>query len=307
MRSWDGWLAALGCAASCLIGCAPGEPVQMRRPEAPPESAPASRHTLLFPGEHIEAKVDRAGFDLASLHVNFGSPCRTGDDLFVPVMAHAESAGFMAAVSSGELDSVSWLEHASGLPRFSEVRIDTDKTRAKLQLGFEPTGFSYRYRREGRPVRERSHALPEGALGHDVISALGATRALAAQGQGEATLHVVVGRRLWRIDIQHKGSENVTVGGEEHHASRLDGYAWRLMTESFKPARVPVELSMWLSDDVYRTPLRARVTKKDKTVEIDLVDYRLEPPPREPPPPCESLRGALRRDAQPRSQSRVDM
>ena len=248
----------------------------------PAPAANVAPNSVLFPGERLEARVDQGGIDLAALHVSFGAPCRAGDDVIIPAAAHAESAGVFAALSSGELDSVSWLERASGLPRWARVVVDTPKTRAELEVGFEPGSYSWRFRRPGKPDRERRLPLPAGAEAHDVISALGAARALFGDGE----LHVLVGRRLWHIALAHQGSESVSVGGESHDAVRIDGTARRLMPHSFKRSRFPVSIALWLSADSYRMPLRARLTHRDKTVEIDLVDYRLDPPPREPPRPC---------------------
>jgi len=248
----------------------------------PVQAEAVAPNSVLFPGERLEARVDQGGIDLASLHVSFGTPCRAGDEVLIPAAAHAESAGVFAAFSLGELDSVSWLERGSGLPRWARVVVDTPKTRAELDVGFEQGAYSWRFRRPGKPDRERRLPLPEGAEGHDIISALGAARALT----NESELHVLVGRRLWHIALANQGSESVSVGGESHDAVRIDGNARRLMPHSFKRSRFPVTIGLWLSDDSYRMPLRARLTHRDKTVEIDLVDYRFDPPPREPPAPC---------------------
>jgi hypothetical protein len=69
-----------------------------------------------------------------------------------------------------------------------------------------------------------------------------------------AYFHVVLGRRLWRVDVVADGPQVIKItGGAARLTHRIDGVGVRLwQTSEVEPRR----FSLWLSEDPERVPLR---------------------------------------------------
>jgi hypothetical protein len=68
-----------------------------------------------------------------------------------------------------------------------------------------------------------------------------------------AYFHVVLGRRLWRVDVVSAGPQVIKTNGVARLTHRIDGAGARL----WRPSDVePRRFSLWLSEDPERVPLR---------------------------------------------------
>jgi hypothetical protein len=64
---------------------------------------------------------------------------------------------------------------------------------------------------------------------------------------------VVLGRRLWRVDVTAAGPQVIKSEGSPRLTHRIDGVAARLWEPS---EAAPRHFTLWLSEDVDRVPVR---------------------------------------------------
>ena len=115
----------IACAGLALgmVSCAPQTPLPAEvaevedRPEAPrsePQFGP-----MLYPGERFEAQISRGMLTVGSVSLVVDAPCLQDGVEVVPTSSHAERVGLYGAVKPGKVDTVSWLDRATGLPRWT--------------------------------------------------------------------------------------------------------------------------------------------------------------------------------------------
>jgi len=287
----------IACAGLALgmVSCAPQTPLPAEvaevedRPEAPrsePQFGP-----MLYPGERFEAQISRGMLTVGSVSLVVDAPCLQDGVEVVPTSSHAERVGLYGAVKPGKVDTVSWLDRATGLPRWTRSAGETPRRFLDVSGTFERHEYYYAYRSKGRSstkkpkTRRKSRLLPPGELTYEGHSALGALRSWASVPGAHGVMHVILGRSLWRVELDVGQPAQVSVGGESHDAILVQGTARRV---SFKleTSKRAQRWSLWISDDDRRLPLKARVEHRKGVVDIELTDYELEPPPDEPPAAC---------------------
>ena len=114
--------------------------------------------------------------------------------------------------------------------------------------------FDYSYDNGGSLSRRGHDDVPEGATAHDLHSAMVLLRSWRPRLHETAYFYVVLGRRLWRVDVVAAGPQVIkTNGGAPRLTHRIDGVGARL----WQPSEVePRRFSLWLSEDPERVPLR---------------------------------------------------
>jgi hypothetical protein len=243
---------------------------------------------MLYAGERFEVRASIAGIDLASLSFDVAAPCRRGETIVLPVHAHAERRGIATAFASGRIDSSSFLHVGDRMPLWLGSRVERAKRSYHLTTEWLAAGYRYRYQRDGGKARDKTVELPPDMLVHGPFSALGALRTWSGSLGSRDVMHVLLGRRLWRLDLHVAARETVWSGDESRDAVRIDGIARRMMTRQLQPGRAKRSWSLWVSDDDQRMPLRASVQTRKHTVELELTDYSFEQIAERAPTPCDS-------------------
>src|SRR5690606_24867190 len=99
---------------------------------------------------------------------------------------------------------------SDGTPSSSEYDIHEGERLRRYRIRYRPGGFDYVYERDGA-VGHGSDRVPDGAHAHDLQSTLGALRAWRPRLGESANFFVVLGRRLWRAEVQSRGPEVIKV------------------------------------------------------------------------------------------------
>ncbi len=280
-------LAAL-CAVLGLGGatCAPqpAAPIDTATAEdvvAEPRSGPGFG-PMLFPGERFEAQVSRGVLTVGSLSLVVDEPCLQDGVAVIPTLSHAERVGLYGAVQPGRVDTVSWLERATGLPLWNRSAGETPKRNVKVAVTFDRHEYHYAYRSRRHSAtkpsktRRKSRPLPPGELTYDGHAALGALRSWAGAPGAHGVMHVVLGRVLWRLELQVGQPGEVSVGGETQEAICIEGTARRI-SRKLEPSKRARRWSLWISDDERRLPLKARLEHRKAMIDLELQDYEFEP------------------------------
>jgi hypothetical protein len=87
-------------------------------------------------------------------------------------------------------------------------------------------------------------------------------------------VYVIGGRRLWRVDVTHDGTDTIGSALGNRRAIVLEGKSYRakanMQLETQKPART---FTVWLSDDADRVPLKVVAATELGDIVMDLTDY----------------------------------
>ena len=153
-------------------------------------------------------------------------------------------------------------------------------------------------------------------------STLALLRSWANEMGTRGVVHTVVGRHLYRLEIEVAARESVEASGSRYAAIRIDGIA-RRYTRKLKLLKRRQRWKLWLSDEPIHMPVRAEIEGRHRSFLAELLEYR-QPEANAPVPPfapCAGMTDAAmleeeaaaeqrkrrERKTQPPSQSRVDM
>jgi hypothetical protein len=271
----------LSCACGLTPKPSPAEPTDV-------VAAGTVAGPMLYAGERFEVHAATSGVTLASLSLEVAPPCRFKGEEMLPVIAHAERKGIASAFASGHIDSTSFLEVQERMPRFQYTHVERTKRSYDLATEWLVDGYRHRHQIVGRKVRDKTVSLPPDMLVYEPLSAVGAMRTWSGQLGAQDAVHVLMGRRLWRLDLHVAEHDSVWIGDESRQAVRIDGIARRVMTRQLKTGRAVRKWSLWVSDDAQRLPLRATIeTRKQRVIELSLVDYAFEDVDQSGTAPCQ--------------------
>jgi len=113
---------------------------------------------------------------------------------------------------------------------------------------------------------ERFFSLPDGNPGHTLHSALGAVRAWAAPDARPGFLFLVHAGQPVRLDVARPVVEALQ-GTQEMKALRIE---CRVHPQDKKTE--PFAVTLWLTDDDKRTPIRIAVTNGSEHIAAELID-----------------------------------
>lgn len=153
-----------------------------------------------------------------------------------------------------------------------EYELDTvlDRTAAraasaveKLVINGETTEVAETFDGAGYAVDGRSVALPGGTSGHTLHSALGALRAWAAPDARPGFLTVVHAGQPYRLDASQPVAE-------ELQGTETLRVACRVLPADKQ--LTPFAVTLWLTADPKRTPVRIEITSAETKITAELVD-----------------------------------
>ncbi|MEY4549623.1 MAG: hypothetical protein RL685_5818 [Pseudomonadota bacterium] len=217
-------------------------------PRAPEHAQLISPAAPLRPEQQelLRAEVELFGLPLGSLE---SSSCPHQDG--VTVSTHLEPAALIKALHRSGGDARTELSPLA--PSLSEYFIQDGSLLRHYRVDHRSGSFDYLYDNGGEARRTGQDSVPEGADAHDLHSSLALLRSWRPRLNEVGYFYVVLGRRLWRVDVRHVGPEMLQAQGVPQLTQRLDGVSVRL----WQPDEVePRRFSIWLSADAARAPLR---------------------------------------------------
>jgi hypothetical protein len=218
--------------------------------------------------EVLRAEIDLLGLSLASMESH---RCPAIEGRPASIETRVEPAPLVRAIrrTSGEARTVFAGETAAPT-RSDYVMRDGSLLRHYLVEHAEGR-FDYSYD-NGGPLSRRGHDdVPEGATAHDLHSATVLLRAWRPRLEETAYFYVVLGRRLWRVDVAAKGPQVIKIDGVPQLTYRIDGIGVR----AWQPSEVePRHFSLWLSEDPDRVPLRMVADASFGEVTMTLTDRK---------------------------------
>lgn len=145
------------------------------------------------------------------------------------------------------------LSDVSPAPQASEYHFRDGDLLRHYRVEYRAGTYQYAYDNGGHARQTGEHAVPEGAEPHDLHSAMLLLRRWRPRLDEAAYFYVVLGRKLWRVDVTAAGPQVIKIQEAPRLTHRIDGVATRLW-ESADAA--PRRFSVWLSEDKERVPVR---------------------------------------------------
>lgn len=240
------WLTRGWLLLPCALGCAHDARLEVPRSDARAQLIAAAAPQRAEQQELLRAEVDLFGLPLGSLE---SSSCPHLDG--VTVSTRVQPAALVNALHRSGGDARTELSPIG--PSVSEYFIQDGSLLRHYRIEHHAGAFDYLYDNGGEARRTGQGSVPEGAHPHDLHSALALLRAWRPRLDEVGYFYVVLGRRLWRVDVRHVGPEMIHAQGAPQLTQRLDGVSVRLwQPEAVEPRR----FSLWLSADAARVPLR---------------------------------------------------
>ena len=246
LARWAGAALLLGCGAATLPEAQdPGPRGRLLNlPVTPP-------HTRLAGApEVLHAEIELLGIQLGTLHSSVCPPTAHGS---ATVASRVTAAPLVKMIRHASGEAKTELAAPSQAPRASEYRFRDGDLLRNYRVDYRPGEFDYAYDNGGSAQRTGQSSVPEGASAHDLHSALVLLRTWRPRLGEQAYFYVVLGRRLWRVDVTSEGPQVIKAQGSARLTHRIDGVGVRL----WRPTdATPKRFSLWLSEDADRVPLR---------------------------------------------------
>jgi len=237
---------------------------------------------LVTPGERMTYKLALQGVELASFSFAAGDVQDLDGARVIVVEAHARSVGFVDWIARIDDRFTSWIDVQTGRSRrFQTAEYETN-SKTNVEHVVAETG-----RREGDRIPVAFHlndAAPTSEPQRvnrpevwDYNAFLVALRAWEQPPGSKITAEVFRSRYLWNVDMQIRGREKIRTELPdlgEVMTLRLDAHMYRLDREGKQdPASDERNLSIWISDDDGRVPVRTVARTDYGDIRMDIVDY----------------------------------
>jgi hypothetical protein len=144
------------------------------------------------------------------------------------------------------------------------------------QVTHEAGGYSWLYEQGGKVLRGEFQ-VPEGAHPQDLHSALGLLRTWRGARGDRGHFYVVMGRRLWRVEVESKGVEMLPGNQGARLTRRIDGEATALWNAPAGQGKR--RFGIWFSADKSRVPLRLAADAALGPLTLELTDWSEENKP----------------------------
>lgn len=273
-----GWLFG-ACGAAEQDIAAPAEAVVV---DTTPRPLPAAQ--FYIPGESMTFEFHFRDVPVGEAALAVGQPGVLNGRPTLIVRSELKTAGLGKVFKVIRDDVTSWLDTARG----RTVRQRADMIFGERDMKYDirvagqwvfiellRRGPKYQGKRKRFARTRRQYRLPKGEVGHDSHSVLGALRAWEGQPGQRLYFYAVSGSRVWRSDLEFKGSETRTFAKGLYPALRFEGTASRVTRKmELDTRRKPRTFTMWLSDDLNRLPLLIEGRTEYGTAAVKLVGYR---------------------------------
>jgi len=261
---------ALVTALACGAGCAAADAT----PAQAVITATAQDSLGLNPGETMAFEVQLGGVLVGEAQLAVGELGEVDGRRALVVKSRAATAGAAALVAKMVDEATTVIDVDTGRPIGVETFADMRGKQTTASAKFTGSIAEVTYKRSDRPnpitfkIDFKVDAL------HDAHSAMAQLRGWKATPGTVRTVHVVGGRRLWRVDVRYAGEETIGSALGNRRAVVYDGVSFRakrdLSVESTKPAR---SFKVWLSDDADRVPLKMSAKTELGDVVMTLTEY----------------------------------
>ena len=236
----------------------------------------------MTPGERMTYKLALQGVELAAFSLSASDVQELAGRRVIVVQSHARSVGLVEWIARIDDRFTSWIDVETGRSR--RFQTDEYETNSKTNVEHVVADMAARegdripvtfHVNEGTPEPEPQRVNKPEVWDYNAF--LVALRAWEQPTGSKVSVEVFRSRFLWNVDMQIRGREKIHTALPdlgEVSALRLDAHMYRLDREGKKdPGADERNLSIWISDDDGRVPLRTVARTDYGDIRMDIVDY----------------------------------
>ncbi len=235
---------------------------------------------LVTPGERMTYRVELRGVELAVMTIGVGDLTDLDGKQTIVVQVHAKSVGLASLVASVDDTFTSWIDVATG--RSLRFAVDEYETNSKVNVEHtiadlagrsgDQVPITFALNDETPTPEPQKVSLPDV---WDYNAFLVALRSWEGPAGTKQKIEVLRSRYMWAMEITIKGNEKLTTELGELPALRFDGHTFRLTRAGVKDTTSDErDLSIWISDDNDRVPLKLTARTDYGDIKMEIVDYQ---------------------------------
>ena len=234
------------------------------------------RPPFLIPGEAMSFELSYSGILTGRAVLAVGEPGVIDGRSILIVRSQFETAGAAKLVTAirDSIDSQIDFDTGTLIEHRGQALGSGKRATALIRVGDQSTLFEYE--REGKKPLTFDVTLPSGEIMHDTHSILGALRTWDPEPGAVVYFYSGSGRRVWRTDLEFRGSETMRTAMGLRAALHYAGSSARLNPRSLEADRSkpPRSIEVWFSDDDLRMPLRVVAHTEYGDFRAELVSYQ---------------------------------
>lgn len=259
--------------ALAVAGCAGADAATA--PQTPSKAtAPQQADLGLHPGEAMAFEVELAGVLVGEAQLAVGEIGNVEGRRAIVVQSRAATAGAAALVRRIVDEATTVIDAEDGSPITVQTNVEMGNKKIVASAQFLPSHAVVKFQRQQDKQPSSFNVAYRGHRLHDAHSAMAQLRGWKASPGTTRSVHVIGGRRLWRVDVTYVGEETIGTVTGNRRAVVYEGVSYRakrdLTPELKKPAR---KFRVWLSDDADRVPLKVVAKTELGEVSMQLTDY----------------------------------
>jgi len=270
----------IAVVGSLLVAC-PRAPLPSELPVPPAKVAKFGDGVpLVTPGERMTYRVELRGVELAVMTIGVGDLTDLDGVKTIVVQVHAKSVGLAQMLAAVDDTFTSWIDVTTGRSR--RFAVDEFETNSKINVEHSVADLARRSDdqvpitfalNDGAPLPESQKVtLPDV---WDYCSFLVALRSWEGPSGTKQKIEVLRSRFLWAMEIGIKGKEKLTTELGELPALRFDAHTFKLTRAGAKDMTSDErDMSIWVSDDNDRVPLKLTARTDYGDIKMDIVDYQ---------------------------------
>jgi len=253
-----------------VAGCAGAEATTLSAQPA----APGVSELGLHPGETMSYEVQLGGMLVGEAQLAVGEIGIIDGKKAIVVKSRAATAGAGALIKQLSDEATTVIDVETGHPlSVDTIVISSGKTiTASAKFSGHTATVTYQRSEQTKPVTTRID-FRTAAL-HDMHSAMAAMRGWRGKPGEVRTVHIIGGRRMWKIDMKYIGEETIGSSVGNRRAVVLEGTSFRARRNlTAEPGKATRTFRVWLSDDADRVPLKCSAKTELGDIVMDLVEY----------------------------------
>ncbi|MBA3453300.1 MAG: DUF3108 domain-containing protein [Deltaproteobacteria bacterium] len=270
----------IAVVGSSLLACGSSSP-QSTGPTGPVAQAEFGAGTpLATPGERMTYRVQLRGMELATMQIAVGDLTALSGKQTIVVQVHAKSVGLASMVAAIDDTFTSWIDVTTG--RSVRFAVDEYETNSKTNvehtiadlIGRSGDQVPITFALNDAPPQPEPQKVTQADV-WDYNAFLIALRSWEGAPGRSAQIEVLRSRYLWSMAVKIGGKEKLETELGELPALRFDAHTFKLTRAGAKDMTSDErDLSIWISDDNDRVPLKLVARTDYGDVKMEIVDYQ---------------------------------
>ncbi len=216
---------------------------------------PPDDRRVLQAGERFGARAEVLGMNVGRLDVQVHAPCDEAADSRWNVEAKMATAGVLALFNKTRGTASSTFEAEGIRLVHSHTHVEDGDDWRDYEIWSKPGRFKYRFERASGALKAGKKRYPKEETLYDTQTAVFALKGWRPEPKERGYFYVVLGRKLWRADVQYLGVEPLETERGVLSTVRFQGTAHRVDLDEGEEY-TPRAFSVWMTNDDDRIPVR---------------------------------------------------